>query len=221
MIEATRSGELSPPSESVLHVIASYRALDGELLDAKVAAIELINVLRPTVAVARFVTFAALAMHAYPETRDSLRDGTVAAEHFIQEVRRFYPFFPFVAGRVMNPFSWRGHHFPEGRLALLDLYGTNRDPRSWDEPERFRPERFRDWKGDAFTLIPQGGGDHHSGHRCPGEWITIALTKSAVEFLTFGIAYEVPEQDLRVRLSRMPAIPESGFRISNVRPPKE
>jgi fatty-acid peroxygenase len=32
------------------------------MLDGKVAAVELINVLRPVVAVARFITFAALAL---------------------------------------------------------------------------------------------------------------------------------------------------------------
>ncbi|MGH2946921.1 MAG: cytochrome P450 [Solirubrobacteraceae bacterium] len=108
-------------------------------------------------------------------------------------------------------------HFPRGRRVLLDVCGTNRDARHWDDPDQFRPERFRDWQGDPFTLIPQGGGDHRTGHRCRGEWVTIALTKATVEFLTSSIAYDVPAQDLRVRLSRIPAIPQSGFVIRHVR----
>lgn len=41
--------------------------------------------------------------------------------------------------------------------------------------------------------------------------------KGAVEFLVNGMAYDVPEQDLRIDLSRMPAIPESRFVVRNVR----
>jgi fatty-acid peroxygenase len=32
----------------------------------------------------------------------------------VQEVRRFYPFFPFVSGRVLTEFAWRGHRFARG-----------------------------------------------------------------------------------------------------------
>lgn len=79
------------------------------------------------------------------------------------------------------------------------------------------PQRFRGWDGDAFSFIPQGGGDHHTGHRCAGEWLTIELMKVAVRSLTRTITYEVPEQDLAVRLSRMPALPQSRFVIRSVR----
>jgi fatty-acid peroxygenase len=67
-------------------------------------SVELLNALRPTVAVAWFVTFAALALRQYPERRRKLRtDGSHGdrLEMFVQEVRRFYPFFPVVGGRVV------------------------------------------------------------------------------------------------------------------------
>jgi len=38
-----------------------------------------------------------------------------------------------------------------------------------------------------------------------------------VRLLTTAMQYDVPEQDLRIDLTRLPAIPESGFVISNVR----
>jgi fatty-acid peroxygenase len=101
---------------------------------------------------------------------------------------------------------------------ILDLYGTNHDPRSWEEPGTFRPDRFRDWNGSPFNLIPQGAGDFQNGHRCPGEWITIELLKSAVRLLTTEVSYDVPEQDLSIDLTRMPAEPKSRFVIRNVRP---
>jgi hypothetical protein len=132
----------------------------------------------------------------------------------VQEVRRFYPFFPFVVARVRQAFDWQGYHFPKRRKVILDLYGTNQDARLWEQPEAFRPERFRHWDESPFAFIPQGGGEHQQDHRCAGEWITIELMKVALSFLTRSMTYDVPEQNLRISLSRMPAIPKSRFVIS-------
>jgi fatty-acid peroxygenase len=99
---------------------------------------------------------------------------------------------------------------------LLDLYGTNRDPRSWGDPEAFRPERFRGRDVGAFELVPQGGEDYYAGHRCAGEWVTIELTKRAARLLAASMDYDVPPQDLSVPLSWMPPAPKSGFVISGV-----
>lgn len=221
LIEAVRDGTHDAPEDSALHVIASHRDRAGRRLDVEVAAVELLNVLRPTVAVARFITFAALALHEHPAWREKLREagGEATREHFVQEVRRFYPFFPFIGGRVREAFDWRGYRFAGGTWVLLDLYGTDHDERLWDVPHVFRPERFAEQdEPDAFAFIPQGGGDHFAGHRCAGEWVTIALMKTAVRLLTESMRYDVPgEQDLRVSLSRMPTLPKSGFIIRNVR----
>jgi fatty-acid peroxygenase len=69
----------------------------------------------------------------------------------------------------------------------------------------------------CFNFIPQGGGDYSNGHRCAGEWITVELVKTAVRLLTTNMRYKVPKQNLRIGLSRMPAIPESRFVIKTVR----
>ncbi|MDS4015313.1 MAG: cytochrome P450, partial [Candidatus Accumulibacter sp.] len=103
-----------------------------------------------------------------------------------------------------------------GRRVILDLYGTNHDARTWDSPEAFWPERFRAWDGSPFNFVPQGGGDHNADHRCAGEWITIQLMKQASDVLTRRIRYQVPEQDLRIDYSRLPALPQSRFIISRV-----
>lgn len=217
IIGQVRSGRLVVPEGSAAQVIAGHRELNGELLDLRVAAVELINVLRPVVAVARFITFAALALHQHPECRQQIQAGDDAyLERFVQEVRRFYPFFPFVGGRAQQAFDWQGYHFAEGTWVLLDLYGTNHDQRIWQEPERFQPERFRQWDGSPFNFIAQGGGDFIVDHRCAGEWITIALMKRAAQLLTTAMQYEVPKQDLEIDLSRMPAVPKSRFRIGNI-----
>jgi fatty-acid peroxygenase len=97
LVEQVRAGELEVPGESAIHVIAWHRGPDGELLEPEVATVELLNVLRPTVAVAWYVTFVALALHEHPGCREKLRAGEDHYDElFVQEVRRFYPFFPFV-----------------------------------------------------------------------------------------------------------------------------
>lgn len=218
LITRVRNRELAVPEDTPLHIIASHRDLDGKPLRTAHAAVELINLLRPTVAVERFVTFAAHALHEHPESRERLTSDEEPEylDWFVQEVRRFYPFFPLVAGRARTAFDWRGHRFPKGTWMLLDLYGTNHDARIWKQPETFWPERFGDGNVSAFNLIPQGGGDPYVNHRCAGEWITIEIMKRAVRMLTKEMRYTVPPQDLRIDMARMPAIPRSRFVIGSV-----
>ncbi|HEX5499308.1 MAG TPA: cytochrome P450, partial [Thermomicrobiales bacterium] len=219
VVEEIRGGSRAGADDRAASIIANHRDLDDRLLEPKIAAVELINLLRATTAVARFVTFEALALHDYPEWRDRLAIADDAeVERFVQEVRRFYPFFPFIGARVLVDLEWQGHHFAEGTWLILDLDGTDHDPRLWNDPDAFRPERFLAWDQSLFDFVPQGGGNHDRSHRCPGEWITIALMKDAARQLTAGMAYDVPPQDLSVDRSRMPTIPASRFVINHVRP---
>ena len=217
LIEETRIGRLQPGRETALYAVATQQDPAGDLLTTRIAAVELLNILRPTVAIARFVTFGALALHEHPECRRWIVEDDAYLEYFVQEVRRYYPFFPFLAARVRHDFHWHGYRFPAGRRVMLDLYGTNHDPRIWQMPEAFRPERYAERETGAFSHIPQGGGDYRLGHRCPGEWITVALMKQALRLLAVEVDYEVPAQDLTVDLARMPTLPASGFVITDVK----
>lgn len=219
VIEAIRAGQLTPAKGSAAASFAQHRDLKGELLPTKVAAVELNNIIRPIIAIGRFITFSALALHDYPHFKAKLEkeDDEENFAVFVQEVRRFYPFFPMVAAIAKTDFDWRGYHFAKGQWVILDLYGTNHDARSWQEPDEFRPERFREWDGNPYNFIPQGGGDHYQNHRCAGEWITIEVMKAALRILTQEMDYDVPRQNLHVDLTRLPAIPESRFVMTNVR----
>lgn len=217
IIDEIRSGKLEVSKDSPVYHIAMHRDLNGNLPHSHTAAVSVNNLLRPTVAIAYYVTFAALALHEYPEYRQKLRKGDDKdIEMFVQEVRRFYPFVPFLGARVRKEFEWKGYSFEKDRLVLLDVYGTLHDPKHWDRPNEFRPERFLNWNGSPFDFIPQGGGDPFTGHRCAGEWVTIGLAKVAVEAL-IELDYEVPKQNFGFSLSRMPSYPESGFTVRNIR----
>ncbi len=219
VIRRVRSGELEVPDGSPVEQIANHRDLHGELLSVKHAAVELLNILRPTVAIGHFIVHEAHALERYPESRRLAGSSYESdREQFVQEVRRFSPFFPFIGGVALRDISWRGHRIREGQWVLLDLYGTNRDPRAWDNPDTFDPGQMNSWDGSAFSLIPQGAGEFETGHRCPGEWLTIALMKQAAHMLTNRMTYSVPKQDLSLSLNEFPAIAASGFVMRNVAP---
>ena len=216
---AARGGPGEVPEGSPLDRIAGARADDGALLDRGTAAVELLNLLRPIVAVGRFGVFAALALHRHPRAADEFArgdaDGTDADERrtwFVNEVRRCYPFFPMIVGRATRELHWHDEVLRPGTWMLVDLYGTNHDPRHWEAPERFDPGRFAHWEGDPNTLVPQGGGRMAEDHRCPGEPTTIDLMREIVLLLTRELDYEVvTDQDLRISARRIPATPESGL----------
>lgn len=47
-------------------------------------------------------------------------DDAAFAIAFANEVRRFYPFAPFVAGRAVRDLSWNGEPIPSGALGILE-----------------------------------------------------------------------------------------------------
>jgi fatty-acid peroxygenase len=218
IVDRARAGELAPPANSALHIIAHHKDLEGRLLPTKVAAVEMLNVLRAIVAVGRFIVFAAKALHEHPAARERIAGGDARyIDHFVQEVRRTAPFFPVIGGRVRQSFNWNGLKFEQGAWVLLDLYGTDQHPRIWRHPEAFDPDRFETVKPTPFELVPQGAGDATITHRCPGEEMTLALMRTAVRRLSAAMSYEVPRQDLSVDKSTIPALPRSGFIMTRIR----
>jgi fatty-acid peroxygenase len=123
-IRRIRAGRL-PDGGAPAAAIARHGDADGRQLDEAVAAVELLNLLRPMVATARFVVFAALALHRDPGAAGLVRDGgEEQATAFVHEVRRFYPFFPAIGGRTLAEVEWRGEALPAGQWVLLDLYAA-------------------------------------------------------------------------------------------------
>ncbi|MFD7326374.1 cytochrome P450 [Streptomyces sp. NPDC059875] len=224
LVEAARGGAAHAPG-TPFDAVVRHRDADGTPLDARTAAVELLNIVRPTVAIAWYLVFAAHAMDRRPGQRQLLREDTsplagpypeaYAASHaelFAHEVRRFYPFVPFVGGLAAADLRRDGQEIAEGTLLLLDVYGRNHDPELWHEPYRFDPERFLRRAPLPDELIPQGGGRAENGHRCPGEDITVAVLAALATELA-RLEYTVPEQDLGIPLHRIPTRPRSGFRF--------
>ncbi|SFP90240.1 fatty-acid peroxygenase [Geodermatophilus dictyosporus] len=211
LVEQVRAGGTLAPAGSALAVVAAHRDADGQPLEPRVAAVELLNVIRPTTAVAWFTAFSGHALARWPGYRSRLAAADPAfAEAWAHEVRRFYPFAPFIGGRAPRRLEFGGQTIPRNAMVLLDLFGQNHDPDLWEDPYAFRPERFLDRGIGEFELVPQGGGDPRTNHRCPGEQLTVALLAALAPRLA-RLPLDIPaDQDLTISLRRIPARPASG-----------
>ncbi|MEX0161320.1 MULTISPECIES: cytochrome P450 [unclassified Microbacterium] len=230
LIEAVRHGALSAEPGTALEQWAHHRDHDGELLPARIAGVELQNSIRPMIAVARFVAFAAKALNEHPEWRE--RIAAEAAERgalvggplsimFAQEIRRTSPFVPMLPGWAIADVELDGQKVDAGGRVVLDILGTNTDDRFWARPERFDPERFRDVGADYEALaafIPHGGADVATGHRCPGEKLAIAGLAAAVTVLS-DLGLRILDDGLDVNRRRLPTKPRSGGKVRSVSAP--
>jgi fatty-acid peroxygenase len=215
-IEAVRLGVLRPADDCALALVARYRNEGGRELPPKVAAVELLNVLRPVVAVSLYMVFVAHALEAHGDWAERLRSGTQGREalNFVQEVRRHYPFFPMLAGRAREGALWRSVRVPAGMRVILDLHGTNHSRRDWAEPDVFLPERWRSFPlQPPPAFVPQGGANVALGHRCPGEDVAVQLMLLALEMFLQRMRYEPQPRRPPLDFSRLPALPEGGLTI--------
>ena len=216
LVTQVRDQKLSPEKNTALYQFSRARDENENLLPSPIVTVEILNILRPIVAISVYICFVALAIHHYPKEAEKVRESKDFTQMFIQEVRRYYPFFPAILAIVKKDFTWKDYQFKKGTLTMLDVYGTNHDPKLWDNPDLFQPERFNNWDGTPFNFIPQGGGDHYLGHRCAGEWITIDVMKISLDFLVNHITYELPKQDLSYSFVSMPSLPKSKMILQNV-----
>ena len=198
--------------------------LASELRDAgtAVAARELLNLLRPTVAVSHFIVFAALALHLRPQWRERIASEPHAATAFAQEVRRTTPFFPAIGGIATTPVTIGEAQVAPGDWVLVDLFATDRHPREWSHAWSFDPARFAgpsplsgggEHAGE-HPVVAQGAGDYGTTHHCPGEPRTVDLLAHAVRRMA-SAEWSLAPGDHRVDLGRLPARPRTAaIRIS-------
>ncbi|XP_014499386.2 cytochrome P450 82C4-like [Vigna radiata var. radiata] len=111
----------------------------------------------------------------------------------IKETLRLYPAGPLLGPReAQEDCNVGGYDVPAGTRLVVNLWKIHRDPRVWEEPSAFRPERFLtsdgvDVRGQNFELIPFGSGRRS----CPGMsfalqvlHLTLARLLHAFEFAT-------------------------------------
>ncbi|PIA32992.1 hypothetical protein AQUCO_04200027v1 [Aquilegia coerulea] len=97
----------------------------------------------------------------------------------INETLRMYP-----AGPLLVPHESSedcvvaGFNVPRGTMLLVNMWGIQNDSKLWDEPSRFKPERFEGLKGtrDGFKFMPFGSGRRG----CPGEGLAMRIVPLAL-----------------------------------------
>nr|G4XV71.2 RecName: Full=2-hydroxyisoflavanone synthase; Short=2HI synthase; AltName: Full=Cytochrome P450 93C2; AltName: Full=Isoflavonoid synthase [Glycyrrhiza uralensis] len=92
----------------------------------------------------------------------------------VKETFRMHPPLPVVKRKCVQECEIDGYAIPEGALILFNVWAVGRDPKYWDRPTEFRPERFLenvgegdqavDLRGQHFQLLPFGSGRR----MCPG-----------------------------------------------------
>lgn len=133
---------------------------------------------------------------------------------FIQEMRRFYPFFPMLPAIAVDDVEINGSHIPKDTWTILDLYGSNHDAWTVDYPENFDIKRYIGRAKDLsyeeeYEMIAQGGGKFREMHRCAGEWITLHSMRVFSDHLVNKHTFTVPEQDWTIPMNQFPTYPNS------------
>lgn len=83
----------------------------------------------------------------------------------ISETLRLYPAAPLlVPHQSSDDCTVGGYHVPRGAILLVNAWAIHRDPKLWNDPDNFRPERFEKGECEAHKLMPFGLGRR----ACPG-----------------------------------------------------
>ena len=76
------------------------------------------------------------------------------ARAVVEETLRLYPPVPLLARAASAPTEIGGHAVPRGALVLVVPWLLHRNPRLWDAPDRFAPERFLSGRPVRHSYIP-------------------------------------------------------------------
>ena len=76
----------------------------------------------------------------------------------IHETLRVRPPAPFTARVAAQPFPIGGYLVDAGTRIVVHIIAINRNPRIYEHPNEFRPERFLGTRPETYAWVPFGGG---------------------------------------------------------------
>ncbi|CAL1529316.1 unnamed protein product [Lymnaea stagnalis] len=99
------------------------------------------------------------------------RQGLAYTEAVIQEVMRLYPVVPMgLPHETLCDTQVCGFDVPAKTVVVTNVYAIHRDPRHWEHPDSFIPERFIDKDSGALIARPKSWIPFNIGPRnCVGE----------------------------------------------------
>lgn len=111
----------------------------------------------------------------------------------IKETLRLRPPAPILLPHVATEdVKVNGYDIKAKTWVIVNAWSIARDPKSFDNPEEFRPERFLnsalDYKGTNFQYIPFGSGRRS----CPGTHFSLAIKEIALANLVLRFDWTLP-----------------------------
>ncbi|KAL5544056.1 hypothetical protein UlMin_007840 [Ulmus minor] len=111
----------------------------------------------------------------------------------IKETLRLYPPIPLLVPRESrHDIKLNGYDIAAGTMVITNAWAISRDPKLWENPDEFKPERFMDsdidFKGQDFELIPFGAGRRG----CPGILFAMATNELVLANLVHKFDWELP-----------------------------
>ncbi|KAA0200344.1 Cytochrome P450 CYP3214A7 [Hyalella azteca] len=99
------------------------------------------------------------------------KPGLPLIEAFVMETMRYSSMITMNVQRsATRDTTINGYFIPKDTIIIVSNYSVHHDPRYWEEPDKFYPERFLDENGTKFTAPKQGFFAFGSGRRhCVGE----------------------------------------------------
>jgi cytochrome P450 len=148
----------------VLALLAQARHDDGSLMTDE----EIVDELATVMAAGHETTANSLAwtierLRRHPEVlgrlvREADEGGKALREATIREVQRTRPVIPGTGRFVVKPFALGDYVLPPGCVVVVAAPLVHNDPRVYDNPRAFVPERFLNRRPDPNAWFPFGGG---------------------------------------------------------------
>ncbi len=165
--------------------------------------------------VANAVSWAIGLLLQHPEQIPALieeadKGGGRRAEAVMQEAMRLCP--PIVAtGRYTSePREIDGWRLPRGIRVWIPASLIHHDPRSYEDPLVFKPDRFLDAMPSRGTWVPFGGGPH----RCVGAGFARHQSRSLLqELLRFARLSPISDRLEVARAENVISVPAHGMRV--------
>ncbi|KAL3745397.1 hypothetical protein ACJRO7_014496 [Eucalyptus globulus] len=120
--------------------------------------------------------------------------GLTYLRSVIKETLRLHPPLPLLVPRAtIEDCKIRGYTVPRGTTVFVNVQAIATDPKSWENPEEFRPGRFLnssiDFTGQNYEFLPFGSGRRG----CPGRNFGVVIVELALANLLHRFDWKLPK----------------------------
>ncbi|CAL4991486.1 unnamed protein product [Urochloa decumbens] len=130
--------------------------------------------------------------------QDRVHEAALVDLHYlkavIRETLRLHPVSPLIPRVCLDDRKILGYDVPKGTIVVTNVWAISRDPKYWEDPEKFMPERFQGEdstvkaRGLEFGFMPFGGGRR----MCPGISFAQINIEIALASLLYHFDWELP-----------------------------